>query len=141
MMRRKNVGCEHGAWGEAVATEYLRRGGYEIIERNPRPVVRDTRLEIDLVVWERQTDTMVFVEVKQHVRPSPYARRLQSVNRRKKENLRRACNAWLRINRWKGAYRFDVIEIYGVPEGGRPVIDHIVGVELFPRPGRFVNWK
>lgn len=143
-MRRReavNVGVAHGAWGEDVAAEYLRRGGFEIVERNTRPVERDSRLEIDLVAWDRKADTMVFVEVKQHATLSPYARRLRSVDRRKRENLRRACNAWRRTNKWHGAYRFDVIEIYGTPEGGRPVIDHIEHVELFARRGRFVKWN
>ena len=140
--RRKgaNLGVDHGEWGEDVAVEFLRRGGFEIIERNPRPVAGDLRLEIDIIAWERKTDTMVFVEVKQHATMSPYARRLQSVNRRKRENLRRACNAWRRVNKWHGAYRFDVIEIYGTPEGGRPVIDHIDHVRLFARGERFVKW-
>ena len=84
---------------------------------------------------------MVFIEVKQHASLSPYARRLQSVNKRKRMNLRRACNAWRRTNRWHGAFRFDVIEIYGVPGGGEPVIDHISNVELFAKRGRFVNWS
>ena len=136
-----NIGVLHGAWGEAVATDYLRRHGYEIVDRNSRPVERDERLEIDIVAWDRRKDAMVFVEVKQHASMSPYARRLQSVDKRKRMNLRRACNVWRRTNRWHGAFRFDVIEIYGVPEGGKPVIDHISDVELFAKPGRFVNWN
>ena len=84
---------------------------------------------------------MVFVEVKQQAKPSPYARRLRRIDRNKKRNILRACNAWRRINKWHGAFRFDVIEIYGVPERGRPVIDHIPNVELFAKPGRFVRWS
>ena len=136
-----NIGVLHGVWGEAVAVDHLRRHGYEIIDRNSRPVERDERLEIDIVAWDRKKDAMVFVEVKQHASLSPYARRLQSVNKRKRMNLRHACNAWRRTNRWRGAFRFDVIEIYGVPGGGEPVIDHISDVELFAKRGRFVNWN
>ena len=136
-----NIGVLHGVWGEAVAVDHLRRHGYEIVDRNSRPVERDERLEIDIVAWDRRKDAMVFVEVKQHAKPSPYARRLQSVNKRKRMNLRRACNAWRRTNKWRGAFRFDVIEIYGVPGGGAPVIDHISDVELFAKPGRFVKWS
>ena len=136
-----NVGVLHGLWGEAVAVDHLRRHGYEIVDRNSRPVEKDERLEIDIVAWDRKKDAMVFVEVKQHAKPSPYARRLRSVDRRKRMNLRRACNAWRRTNRWHGAFRFDVIEICGVPEGGEPVIDHISDVELFAKPGRFVKWS
>ena len=135
-----NIGEIHGAWGESVAVEYLRRHGYEIVDRNARPVRKDERLEIDIVAWDRKSDAMVFVEVKQHAKPSAYARRLQSVDRRKRQNLRRACNAWRRINRWRGGFRFDVIEIYGVPEGGKPVLDHIPNVRLFTDSRRFVRW-
>ena len=136
----KNVGVAHGQWGEDVAVEFLRRGGFEIIDLNPRPVKADQRLEIDIVAWDRRADEMVFVEVKQHTAPSAYAKRLRSVDRRKRQNLRRACNAWRRVNKWHGAYRFDVIEIYGVPDGGRPVIDHIDHVNLFVKKERFVKW-
>lgn len=135
-----NVGVAHGSWGENLATDYLRRGGFEIVDRNPHPVARDQRLEIDIVAWDRRHDTMVFVEVKQHADMSPYSRRLRNIDRRKRQNLRRACNAWRRVNRWRGAFRFDVIEIYGVPGGGRPVIDHIENVELFVKSNRFVRW-
>ena len=134
-----NVGVLHGLWGEAMAVDYLRRHGYEIVERNSRPVMEDERLEIDIIAWDRRKDEMVFVEVKQHAKPSPYARRLQSVNRRKRQNLRRACNAWRRVNKWHGNFRFDVIEIYGTP-GDRPEIDHVPHVELFAKRGRFVKW-
>lgn len=136
-----NVGVSHGEWGENVAVDFLRCRGFEIIDRNSRPFAKDARLEIDIVAWERSSDTMVFVEVKQHATCSPYARRLRSVDQRKRANLRRAFAAWRRVNRWHGAYRFDVIEVYGVPDGGRPVIDHIPDVELFAKPGRFVKWK
>lgn len=135
-----NVGVEHGAWGEDVAVEYLRRGGYEIVDRNARPVGDDERLEIDIVAFDWKNDAMVFFEVKQHTVRSPHQRRLRSINRRKRQNLRRACNAWRRINKWHGGYRFDVIEIYGVP-GRRPEIDHIPHVELFARRERFVRWN
>ena len=140
MRDTKNIGCRNGEWGEDVAACYLRSRGFEIIDRNSHPCERDGRLEIDIVAWERSSDTMVFVEVKQHKSLSPYARRLRSVDRRKKQNLRRAFNAWRRVNRWGGAYRFDVVEVYGEPSGGRPVVDHIANVELFPRRGRFVKW-
>lgn len=139
--RMANTGVEHGAWGEDIAANFLRRVGFEILDRNSRPAWGDRRLEIDIVAVEKKTNTLVFFEVKQHADFSPYARRLRSIDRRKRDNLRRACNSWRILNKWKGAYRFDVIEIYGTPEGGSPVIDHIDHVELFPRADRFVKWN
>ena len=140
-MNCRNIGVERGEWGEAVAAAYLRRGGYEIVERNTRPVRADRRYEIDIVAWERSTDTMVFFEVKQHASASPYARRLRSISSVKKANLRRACRAWILANKWRGAFRFDVIEVYGSPGDRRPFIDHIDRVALFARGGRFVKWN
>ena len=83
-----NVGAVHGARGEDVAVEYLRVHGYEIVDRNVRPCSRDRRLEIDVVAYDRMYDVMAFVEVKQHAQRSPYATRLQSVDRRKRDLLR-----------------------------------------------------
>ncbi len=140
--RPANVGVAHGAWGEDVAVEFLRVHGYEIVDRNARPCARDRRLEIDVVAYDRMYDVMAFVEVKQHKTRSPYARRLQSVDRRKRDLLRRACRSWLAREKWRGGYRFDVIEVYGDPEGtSRAEIDHIPGVRLFERAGRFVDWR
>ena len=135
-----NVGVRNGAWGEGVAVEHLRRLGFEIVDRNSCPCARDRRLEIDIVAWDPRADTMVFVEVKQHATMSPFARRLSRIDRRKKANLRRACGAWRRVNGWRGAFRFDVIEIYGTPGRGRPIVDHIEKVDLFAGPERFVKW-
>lgn len=137
---RLNPGVEHGAWGENVATEFLRRNGYEILDRNCRPVASDQRLEIDIVARELKSDTLVFVEVKQHKDFSPYSRRLRSIDKRKRHNLRRAFNNWRIRNHWFGAYRFDVIEIYGVPGGDAPIIDHIDRVQIFKKSERFVKW-
>lgn len=145
MQRRRessNVGVAHGEWGEDVAVEFLRVHGYEIVDRNSRPCSRDKRLEIDVVAYDRMYDVMAFVEVKQHKARNPYASRLQSVNRHKRDLLRRACRNWLVREKWRGGYRFDVIEVYGEPQSGsRPEIDHIPGVRLFERPERFVDWQ
>ena len=137
-----NVGVRNGVWGEDVAVEYLRRAGFQIVDRNSCPVERDRRLEIDLVAWDPKSDAMVFVEVKQHAAKSPFATRLRSVDRRKRDLLRRACRTWIAKERWTGAYRFDVIEVYGTPNAAcRAEIDHIPGVRLFEKTERFVDWS
>ena len=138
----ENVGVRNGAWGEDVAVEFLRVHGYEIMDRNVRPCSRDRRLEIDVVAYDRMYDVVAFVEVKQHAERSPLARRLRSVDRHKRDLLRRACRTWLAKERWRGGYRFDVIEVYGSPgKGSRTEIDHVPGVRLFERPARFVDWN
>ncbi|MBO6067043.1 MAG: YraN family protein [Kiritimatiellae bacterium] len=135
-----NIGVRHGSWGEEVASRYLRARGLEIIERNSRPCAADRRLEIDIVAYESRTDTLVFVEVKQHRDFSPYQRRLRSVNRRKLANMRRVCNNWRLRFGWQGGYRFDVLEVYGTPETGETHIDHIRSVPLFTARERQVAW-
>ena len=141
MKRRnaENVSVRHGEWGENIAVEFLRRAGYEIVERNSHPVKKDRRLDIDIVAFDRRNDSLVFVEVKQHARHSPFEKRLRSVDRRKKSNLLRACNAWRWKNSWQGSFRFDVVEVFGSP-GEKSEVDHIAHVELFADKGRFVRW-
>lgn len=136
-----NLSVGHGCWGEAVACEFLRARGYEIFERNATPCARDRRLEIDVVAYERESDTLVFVEVKQHKAVSEFGTRLRSVDKRKLRNLKLAFNAWRRTNRWENGYRFDVIEIYGSPETGVKGIDHVESVRLFNDNDKHVNWR
>lgn len=139
--RPENEGVRRGRWGEDVAVEYLRSRGYVVVERNVRPCRWDRRLEIDVVAYDRAADAIVFVEVKQHKAHSARERRLRSVNRRKMERLLKACRAWIGCNRWRGARRFDVVEVFGEPDGrARAEIDHIERVPLFSPPDRYVNW-
>ena len=136
-----SVGARNGCWGENLACEFLRSKGYEIFERNVTPYARDRRLEIDIVAYEKATDTLVFVEVKQHSGHTPFESRLRSVNRRKIRNLRIACNAWRRNSGWESGYRFDVIEIFGNPGTRSPEIDHIERVDMFAPKNKTVNWS
>ncbi len=138
---KSNIGVAHGVWGENVASSYLRKRGYLIVDRNSRPCRRNRTLEIDIVAYEQKTDTLVFVEVKQHKSFSPYQSRLRSIDKQKLCNLRRACVNWVKTKDWDGGYRFDVIEIYGTPETGSPEIDHIENVQLFAPKERKVAWK
>ena len=135
-----NESVLRGRWGEDVAAERLRREGLLIIERNVRPFVHDRRLEIDIVAYDPRFDTMIFVEVKQHSSRREGDSRLRSVNRSKKAKMRVACNAWRRKNRWQGNYRFDVVEVYGSPGGGRAEVDHMESVNIFVPPERFALW-
>jgi putative endonuclease len=135
-----NIARRHGCWGEEEAVRFLLRKGYRILDRNARPSKRDMRLEIDIVAYDPKNETVVFVEVKQHSARSLYQRRLRSVDKRKKANLLRVCRAWLHRKSWPGAYRFDVVEVYGSP-GETIDIDHVQRVELFARRERFVKWN
>ncbi len=128
----QTIASSHGAWGEDVAAHFLCSQGMKILERNCRPSSYDRRLEIDIVALEEASNTVVFVEVKQHSSRQEADSRFKGIDDRKRRNLRKAFGAWRISHKWNGAWRFDVVEVYGVP-GSKPVIDNIKGASLQPR--------
>ena len=109
-----------GAWGEALAAEYLRRKRYKILASGYRCRFG----EIDLIAANRSY--LVFVEVK--LRKSPdFAKAMEYVDGKKQERLRATAAMYLSQNPTPLRSRFDVIEIYA-PEGmetRRPTINHL----------------
>ena len=100
---------EYGAWGEAVAEDYLRHKGYSILDRDWRYGHKD----IDIVAYEDDTDTLVIVEVKaRHKEEVTTA--LQAVSSQKEKNLIAAGYAFARTTgHFFTNVRFDVITIVG----------------------------
>ncbi len=116
-MGRNNLA---GAWGEALAAEYLRRKGYRITATGYRCPYG----EIDLIAEGR--GHLVFVEVKLR-RSASFARAMEYVDDKKQERLRATAALYLSRNPMEIPSRFDVIEIYA-PEGtatARPEIRHM----------------
>ena len=109
-----------GAWGEALAAEYLRKKRYQIMEANFR-----TRIEeIDLIASNRQY--LVFVEVKLR-KNADFAMAREFVDYRKQGKIRSTAQLYLAYHPTRLQPRFDVIEIYA-PEGMEtksPVINHL----------------
>ena len=109
-----------GAWGEALAAEYLRKKRYQILEANFR-----TRIgEIDLIASNRQY--LVFVEVKLR-KNADFAMAREFVDYRKQAKIRSTAQLYLAYHPTRLQPRFDVIEIYA-PEGMEtksPVINHL----------------
>ena len=109
-----------GAWGEALAAEYLRKKRYQILEANFR-----TRIgEIDLIASNRQY--LVFVEVKLR-KNADFAMAREFVDYRKQGKIRSTAQLYLAYHPTRLQPRFDVIEIYA-PEGVEtksPVINHL----------------
>ena len=116
-MKRSNL---NGAWGEAVAADYLRRKRYQILAAGYRCRFG----EIDLIVSDRKH--LVFVEVKLR-KNAAFANALEYVDRRKQDRIRITASMYLSQNPTNLQPRFDVIEIYA-PEGSstvRPEIRHM----------------
>ena len=108
-----------GAWGEALAAEYLRKKRYEIVATGYRCRFG----EIDLIV--RNKRFLVFVEVKLR-KSARFAAAGEYVDFRKQSRLRSTAAMYLAENPTLLQPRFDVIEIYA-PEGTatvRPEIHH-----------------
>ena len=117
-MGRNNIA---GAWGEALAAEYLRKKKYTILASGYRCRFG----EIDLIVSNKKC--LVFVEVK--LRSSTeYGLPREFVDRRKQDRLRITASVYLAENPTKLQPRFDVIEIYA-PEGIQTVKPEIYHLE------------
>lgn len=109
-----------GAWGEALAAEYLRKKHFKIVA-----VGYHCRFgEIDLIVQDRKF--LVFVEVKLR-KSSDFARAMEYVDRNKQDKIRITASMYLSQNPTKLQPRFDIVEIYA-PEGTqtrKPEIRHM----------------
>lgn len=109
-----------GAWGEALAAEYLRKKHYKLVAAG----YRSRFGEIDLIVQNKQY--LVFVEVKLR-KSGSFAAPREYVNRAKQDRLRVTASMYLSHNPTKLQPRFDVIEIFA-PEGAlteKPEITHL----------------
>jgi len=109
-----------GAWGEALAAEYLRKKQYEVVAAG----FRCRFGEIDLIVRDRKY--LVFVEVKLR-KNSDFAKAMEYVDSRKQDRIRMTASIYLSQNPTALQPRFDVVEIYA-PEGmqtARPEIRHM----------------
>lgn len=98
-----------GAWGEALAAEYLRKKHFKIVA-----VGYHCRFgEIDLIAQDRRF--LVFVEVKLR-KSSDFAKAMEYVDRHKQDRIRMTASMYLSQNPTKLQPRFDIIEIYA-PDG------------------------
>ena len=116
-MGRNNI---VGAWGEALAAEYLRKKRYTLVATG----YRCRYGEIDLIVRNRRY--LVFVEVKLR-RSDRFAEAREFVDIHKQERLRSTASLYLDEFPTELQPRFDVIEIYA-PQGmdtAKPVIIHL----------------
>lgn len=109
-----------GAWGEALAAEYLRKKRYRIVAAGYHCRFG----EIDLIVRDKKY--LVFVEVKLR-KSGSFAQAMEYVDRHKQDKIRITASMYLSQNPTDLQPRFDVIEIYA-PEGTttkKPEIRHM----------------
>ena len=116
-MGRNNIS---GAWGEAVAAQYLKKKRYKIVACNYRCRFG----EIDIIAANRKC--LLFVEVKTR-KSAKFASAAEFVDSYKQERLRTTAELYLSENPTKLQPRFDVIEVYA-PDGvdtKDPIINHM----------------
>lgn len=109
-----------GAWGEAIAAQYLQKKRFTIIATN----YRSRFGEIDIIAQNRKF--LVFAEVKTR-KSAKFAAASAFVDHYKQERLRTTAELYLSENPTQLQPRFDVIEVYA-PEGidtEKPVINHM----------------
>ena len=118
-MGRNNLS---GAWGEALAADFMRKKRYEILCSG----FRCRFGEIDLIVCDR--NTLVFVEVKLR-KTDDFAQAHEFVDYYKQNRIRTTASYYLSNHPTQRNIRFDVIEIYA-PDGvdtHKPKIQHMEG--------------
>jgi len=109
-----------GAWGEAIAAEFLRKKHYVLMATG----YRSRFGEIDLIVRDKKY--IVFVEVKLR-KSDQFAKAFEYVNHAKQNRIRTTAAIYLVENPADLQPRFDVIEIYA-PSGmetKNPIFNHM----------------
>jgi putative endonuclease len=93
-----------GASGEDIATEYVQKQGYTVLERNFRCKLG----EIDIIA--KDGAQMVFVEVKTRT-SSLFGTPLEAITRKKLLSLVKSAEYYLLTNKLGQNYRIDAVEI------------------------------
>ena len=123
MQRRDQLGRR----GEALAEAFLKRKGYEIVERNWKGKAG----EIDIIAKDKKT--IVFAEVKTRA-TEKFGAPVEAVDKTKQEHITRVASEYLQKDKAKKTppVRFDVISVriisgtlFGRLRG--PEIEHIEG--------------
>lgn len=116
-MGRNNLA---GAWGEALAAQYLKKKHYRLLASSYRCRFG----EIDLIACDKKY--LIFVEVKLR-KSDKFAQGREFVDYYKQNRLRTTAEMYLSQNPTELQPRFDVIEIYA-PDGTatqNPEINHL----------------
>ncbi len=102
---RKDENKELGRRGEELAVQYLRKNGYELVQRNYVCKMG----EMDIIAKEK--DTLVFIEVKTRT-STLFGPPQLAVNSAKQRQLSKVALNFLKEKRIEGAKaRFDVVAI------------------------------
>lgn len=109
-----------GNEGEALAEEYLRDKGFQVLARNYRTKIG----EIDLIL--NREDLLVFAEVKSR-KSHRFGKGFEAVDHKKQQTLRRVAEQYLAYEKQRMkprmTMRFDVVDVF--VQGETVTVNHI----------------
>ncbi len=107
----------YGKRSEIIASDYLKKKGYKILETNYKNKVG----EIDVIALDK--DYIVFVEVKSRT-SGAFGHPFEAIDTRKQQKIHAVASLYMVKNKKHGSLcRFDAISILGLEN---PEITHIV---------------
>ncbi len=116
-----------GNYGEKLAVQYIKKTGSKVLYRNFKPYDFGAKGgEIDIVA--RDEDTLAFIEVK--TRSSYHKRAYDAVDKTKQSYIKKGASYWLRELKQAVPYRFDIIEVYLVPQEQEAQVDALIVPEI-----------
>lgn len=122
-----------GAYGEDLATAYLKQRRYKILARNYRNAKGRQVGEIDIIA--QNDETIIFVEVKTRTVTQSSARAIvpeEQISQTKLMRLQKAAHVYLdQHNLQTVAFRFDAISVRVFHDDSRePLIEHLESIFL-----------
>lgn len=110
---------ELGLQGEAIAVDYLKKCGYEIVEQR----WKDHQMEIDIIAFDAESSELVAVEVKARS-SAVWGEPEDAVDAKKIRRIVYATDFYMKLHHITNPVRFDIIAIL-LPKVGGTVINHI----------------
>ncbi|MFD2554285.1 YraN family protein [Sphingobacterium tabacisoli] len=94
-----------GQYGEQLALGFVQKLGYNLLDTN----WRYRYWEVDIVAMDG--DVLVFIEVKSRTNTA-FGEPVEFVDWKKRNNLIKLAEAYIKIKRFEGEIRFDIISVY-----------------------------
>jgi putative endonuclease len=96
--------AELGRMGEKIAENYLKKNGYQIIEKN----FKTKYIEIDIVA--KKDNIFVFIEVRSKSNDN-FGNPEETVNEIKKQKLKNSAFSYVIFKKYHGLYKIELISI------------------------------
>jgi putative endonuclease len=106
--QRSNARISYGDAGEELATAFLKKSGYTILERN----LRLKTYEVDIIALDARNHELVFLEVKRR-RKANFGHPAHAVSYKKLHSMHQVANVYRATHSFPLDYRFDIIAIIG----------------------------